>query len=46
MPTILVEINKKEKCSFSSYYLVRNKRTGYDLKKTNDFEGGSGGYVP
>ena len=26
-------------------YLVRNKRTGYDLKKPNDYVGGSGGYV-
>ena len=28
------------------YSLVRNKRTGYDLKKPNDFVGGSGGYAP
>ena len=28
------------------YYLVRNKRTGYDLKKLYDFAGGSGGYAP
>ena len=32
-------------CTFC-YYLVRNKRTGYDLKKPNDFVGGSGGYAP
>ena len=28
------------------YYLVRNKRTGYVLKKPYDFAGGSGGYAP
>ena len=31
---------------YGHYYLVRNKRTGYDLKKPNDFAGGSGGYAP
>ena len=30
----------------NEYYPVRNKRTGYDLKKPNDFVGGSGGYAP
>ena len=29
-----------------TYYLVQNKRTMYDLKKPNDFAGGSGGYAP
>ena len=41
MITILIDGN-----DYYDYYLVRNKRTGYDLKKPNDFAGGSGGYAP
>ena len=43
------QMEKRETCGppvLIGCYLVRNKRTGYDLKKPNDFAGGSGGYAP
>ena len=39
---VLVVTTSEEKLLSST----RNKRTGYDLKKPNDFAGGSGGYAP